>query len=68
MPPHHVKELLGHANISTTDTYSIASHVHLHESPLRLEAEGKFAQSLRKPDHHRFDLSRQQGTSVNLNH
>ena len=32
MPLHHVKELLGHANISTTDTYLNAGRVHLHES------------------------------------
>ena len=42
MPLHHVKELLGHSNISTTDTYlDNAGRVHLHESMLRLEAEGK---------------------------
>ena len=41
MPLHHVKELLGHANISTTDTYLNAGRIHLHESMLRLEAEGK---------------------------
>ena len=31
-----MKELLGHANISTTDTYLNAGRVHLHESMLRL--------------------------------
>ena len=41
MPLHHVKELLGHANIATTDTYLNAGRIHLHESMLRLEAEGK---------------------------
>ena len=51
MPLHHVKELIGHANISTTDTYLNAGRVHLHESMLRLEAEEKvctnFAQMYR---------------------
>ena len=36
-----VKELLGHANIATADTYLNAGRIHLHESMLRLEAEGK---------------------------
>ena len=38
MPLHHVKELLGHANIATTDTYLDAGRVHLRESMLRIEA------------------------------
>ena len=41
VPLHHVQELLGHANISTTDTYLNAGRIHLHESMLRAEAEGK---------------------------
>ena len=38
MPLHHVKELLGHANISTTDTYLNAGRVHLQESMRKVEA------------------------------
>ena len=38
MPLHHVKELLGHANIATTDTYLNAGRVHLQESMRRAEA------------------------------
>lgn len=34
---HHVKELLGHANIATTDTYLTARRVHLRESTERAE-------------------------------
>ena len=37
MPLHHVKELLGHADISTTDTYLNAGRVHLHDSMRRME-------------------------------
>ena len=37
MPLHHVKELLGHANIATTDTYLNAGRVHLRESMERAE-------------------------------
>ena len=37
MPIHHVKELLGHANIATTDTYLNAGRVHLRESMDRVE-------------------------------
>ena len=38
MPLHHVKELLGHASISTTDTYLNAGRIHLHESMRRVDA------------------------------
>jgi len=37
MPLHHVKELLGHANISQTDTYLNAGRVALRESMKRVE-------------------------------
>ena len=37
MPIHHVKELLGHSNISTTDTYLNAGRLHLRESMDRAE-------------------------------
>ena len=40
-PLHHVKELLGHASISTTDTYLNASRIHLRESMLEMERRGK---------------------------
>jgi site-specific recombinase XerD len=40
-PLHHVKELLGHASISTTDTYLSASRIHLRESMLEMERRGK---------------------------
>jgi len=32
MPLHHVKEMLGHANISQTDTYLNAGRIALHDS------------------------------------
>jgi integrase len=38
MPLHHVKELLGHANISQTDTYLNAGRVALRESMNRFDA------------------------------
>ena len=38
IPLSHVKALLGHANIATTDTYLNADRVHLHESMERAEA------------------------------
>ncbi len=38
MPLHHVKELLGHASISTTDTYLNAGRMHLPDSMRRLDA------------------------------
>ena len=41
LPLHHVKELLGHASISTTDTYLNASRIHLRESMLEMEKRGK---------------------------
>lgn len=37
MPLHHVKELLGHANISQNDTYLNAGCVALHESMKRFD-------------------------------
>ena len=37
MPLHHVKEMLGHANISQTDTYLNAGRFALHESMQRLD-------------------------------
>ena len=43
MPLHHVKELLGHANISTTDTYVNAGRVHLQESMRKVEEARKDA-------------------------
>ena len=41
LPLHHVKELLGHASISTMDTYLNASRIHLRESMLEMEKRGK---------------------------
>ncbi len=37
MPIHHVKELLGHANIKTTDTYLNATRIGLQESMRKYE-------------------------------
>ena len=37
MPLHHVKELLGHANIATTDTYLNAGRIHLQASMERVK-------------------------------
>jgi len=36
-PIHHVKEMLGHANISQTDTYLNAGRLGLHESMRRFD-------------------------------
>ena len=41
MPLHHIKELLGHASISTTDTYLNAGRIHLQDSMRRLDELGK---------------------------
>ena len=38
VPLHHVKALLGHANVATTDTYLSADRMHLHDSMERAEA------------------------------
>lgn len=38
MPLHHVKEILGHANISQTDTYLNAGRVVLQDSMKRFDA------------------------------
>jgi integrase len=38
MPLHHVKEMLGHANISQTDTYLNAGRMALHDSIKRFDA------------------------------
>ena len=43
MPLHHVKQMLGHASISTTDTYLNASRIHLHESMVRMDLARKNA-------------------------
>ena len=37
MPLHHVKEMLGHANISQTDTYLNAGRIALRESMQRID-------------------------------
>jgi integrase len=39
-PIHHVKEMLGHANISQTDTYLNAGRMGLHDSMRRFEKTG----------------------------
>ena len=41
MPIHHVKELLGHANIKTTDTYLNATRLGLQESMRKYEESRK---------------------------
>ena len=41
MPLHHIKELLGRASISTTDTYLSAGRIHLQDSMRRLDELGK---------------------------
>lgn len=41
VPLHHVKQLLGHASISTTDSYLNASRIHLHESMARMDEARK---------------------------
>ena len=38
MPLHHVKALLGHASVATTDIYLNAGRIHLRESMERAEA------------------------------
>ena len=40
MPLHHVRALLGHASISTTDTYLNAGRIHLQDSMRRLDELG----------------------------
>ena len=41
MPLHHVRALLGHASISTTDTYLNAGRIDLQNSMRRLDELGK---------------------------
>ena len=50
LPLHHVKELLGHASISTTDTYLNASRIHLQESMLEMEQRGKSGTNVAQND------------------
>ncbi len=50
LPLHHVKELLGHASISTTDTYLNASRIHLQESMLEMEQRGKSGTNVAQKD------------------
>ena len=52
LPLHYVKELLGHTDISTTDTYLNASRIHLRESMLKLDQIGKSAAFLPHGDDH----------------
>ena len=46
VPLHYIKELLGHASISTTDTYLNASRLHLQKSMLEMEKRGKSGTSV----------------------
>jgi hypothetical protein len=38
MPLHHIREILGHANISQTDTYLNAGRIALQDSMMRFDA------------------------------
>ena len=49
MPLHHVKELLGHADISTTDIYLSAGRIHLQDSMRRVEAAGQSCTKVAQP-------------------
>ena len=49
MPLHHVKELLGHADISTTDIYLSAGRLHLQDSMRRVEAAGQSCAKVAQP-------------------
>jgi integrase len=52
MPLHHIKELLGHANISQTDTYLNAGRLKLQESMKRFDASrGKPVANLPTTEH-----------------
>ena len=57
LPLHHVKELLGHASIATTDTYLNASRIHLRESMLAMERRGKSGTNVAHTDDKRPDRS-----------
>jgi integrase len=60
MPLHHVKELLGHTNISQIDTYLNAGRIALQESMKRVDAaRGKFVAKLPATEHrpHGHDAS-----------
>ena len=52
IPLHHVKALLGHSNIATTDTYLNAGRVHLRESMRKLDQIGTNATFLPHHDDH----------------
>ena len=60
VPLHHVKELLGHASISTTDTYLNASRLHLRESMARMDLARKIAAKM--PQTTGTDRTREQGS------
>jgi integrase len=59
MPLHHVKELLGHANIKTTDTYLNATRIGLQDSMRKFEEFRKtctkVAQTHVQPDRDELD-------------
>ena len=57
VPLHHVKELLGHTSIATTDTYLNASRIHLRESMLAMERRGKSGTNVAHTDDKRPDRS-----------
>ncbi len=64
MPLHHVKEILGHANISQTDTYLNAGRLALHESMKRYDvARGKpvakHPSTEQRPDGHENEIEAQ---------
>jgi integrase len=61
MPLHHVKEVLGHANISQTDTYLNAGRVALRESMQRIDtARGGKLVANEPPTEHR-PVSQEEG-------
>ena len=64
---HHVKELLGHASISTTDTYLNASRIHLRESMLEMEKRGKSDTDVPQilPTRSSRDVQKRSTTTVN---
>jgi hypothetical protein len=53
MPLHHIKELLGHANISQTDTYLNAGRLALQESMQRFDAARGKPVAKESPTEHR---------------
>ena len=66
MSLHHVKELLGHASISTTDTYLNATRIGLQEAMEKVDARNRYKKVTRS-DQTEPRLTRNEGQAEDDN-